>query len=260
MFYIDNKTYRTKKSYTATRTRNISYLVLHYTASDFESSLSTLTNGAVSAHYLVPDEREPSYLKKHFDDLRIFNLVDEENIAWHAGVSSWQGIKSLNNESIGIENVNLASYGDGNYTFPEYGDKQINATIFLCKQIILKYPKITPSHVVAHSDISPGRKSDPGPQFPWRKLYENGIGAWYDEDTYLEYKKIFSNALPEHTKFFNKLSDYGYDISCGASSEDLIRAFQLHFMPSSKLGVIDINTSAALFALTDKYNSGKTKI
>lgn len=253
MFYLDKETYRTKKSYTTSSKRNISYLVLHYTAAGFESSVSVLTNGAVSAHYLVPDERDSSYLKNHYDDLRVFNLVDEENIAWHAGISSWQGVKSLNNESIGVENVNLASYTNGSYTFPTYGDRQIEAIVFLCKKILLEHSQIKPTHVVAHSDISPGRKSDPGPQFPWRKLFENGIGAWYDESTYSKYEKMFSDTLPEHSVFFKKLSDYGYDIHCGASSEDLIRAFQLHFMPSSKLGVIDVNTSAALFSLTDKY-------
>jgi len=254
MYTIDKVTYRTKSAYKQQAGRSITFLVLHYTAGGFKPSASILTNGNVSAHYLVPAVHEKSYIDSGFNTQKIFNLVDESNVAWHAGISSWRGVKFLNNNSIGIENVNLASVVNNVYQFPPYEDEQIQALIYLCKDILSRNKNIPPRNVVAHSDISPGRKSDPGPKFPWDLLYKNGIGAWYDVSAYQNYQAQFSSKLPTQSQFLNKLSKYGYDINGGAGPKDLIRAFQLHFMPSSNFGVLDVNTAAALYALTDKYS------
>lgn len=253
MFAIDSSTYRTKNSFTNQKGRNVTFLVLHYTAAGFKSSVSILTEGNVSAHYLIPDSKENSYQASGFTNVKIFNLVDERNIAWHAGVSSWRGSSSLNNNSIGVENVNLATAINGEFNFPDYGDEQIQAIIFLCKEILARNPLISPRNVVAHSDISPGRKSDPGPKFPWKILYDNGIGAWYDDKTFLKYHDMFLNGIPTESVILNKLEDYGYDIHSGATPHDLIRSFQLHFSPLSTYGNIDVETCAALYALTEKY-------
>lgn len=156
-------------------------LVLHYTAQNFADSVQSLTGKSVSAHYLVPDPEDPTYKAAGFSGVRIFNLVDEVERAWHAGTSQWGNRSNLNDTAIGIEIVNLAS-GDGeDITFPPFNPQQIAAVTQLTQNILQRYPDITPVNVVAHSDIAPGRKSDPGPQFPWHQLYKAGVGAWYDD-------------------------------------------------------------------------------
>ncbi len=94
------------------------FLVLHYTALDFAASVKALTTGAASAHYLIPAPHDPSYKAAGFKGQRIFNLVAEEDRAWHAGVSGWARRDNLNDTSIGIEIVNLARDDDGVFTFP----------------------------------------------------------------------------------------------------------------------------------------------
>ncbi|XAO71961.1 MAG: N-acetylmuramoyl-L-alanine amidase [Acetobacteraceae bacterium] len=94
------------------------FLVLHYTAGNFASSIAALTGPLVSVHYIVPDETDPSYRAAGYTDTKIFNLVDEKDRAWHAGISYWRGRNNLNDSSIGIEIVNLASDDHGVFTFP----------------------------------------------------------------------------------------------------------------------------------------------
>ncbi|WP_273756806.1 N-acetylmuramoyl-L-alanine amidase [Bartonella sp. MM73XJBT] len=105
MYQIDYNSYRSIKSFN----RRVRFLVMHYTSLDFKESVMALTGENVSAHYLVPDPTEKSYIEAGFKDMRIFNLVDENERAWHAGVSSWAGRSNLNDTSIGIEIVNLAN-------------------------------------------------------------------------------------------------------------------------------------------------------
>ncbi|MBX4335160.1 N-acetylmuramoyl-L-alanine amidase [Bartonella raoultii] len=105
MYQIDYHSYRSIKSFN----RRVRFLVMHYTSFDFKEAVMALTGEAVSAHYLVPDPSEQSYIEAGFKDMRIFNLVDENERAWHAGVSSWAGRTNLNDTSIGIEIVNLAN-------------------------------------------------------------------------------------------------------------------------------------------------------
>ncbi|GAA4665594.1 N-acetylmuramoyl-L-alanine amidase [Bartonella pachyuromydis] len=109
MYQIDYNSYRSIKSFN----RRVRFLVMHYTSLDFKESVMALTGEDVSAHYLVPDPTEQSYIEAGFKDMRIFNLVDENERAWHAGMSSWAGRSNLNDTSIGIEIVNLAKgYSD----------------------------------------------------------------------------------------------------------------------------------------------------
>lgn len=115
--------------------------------------------------------------------MRIFNLVEENERAWHAGASAWATRRNLNDTSIGVEIVNLATEDKGVFTFPPYNPIQIAAVKELAANILQRYPDITPVNVVGHSDIAIGRKSDPGAAFPWKELYDAGIGAWYDEPT-----------------------------------------------------------------------------
>lgn len=255
MFAIDYNSYRSVSGFN----RRERFLVMHYTAVDFSTSVKLLSgDGAVSAHYLVPDPTDETYLAAGFEDMRIFNLVDEQERAWHAGVSSWAGRTNLNDTSIGIEIVNLASDdGNGNFEFPQFNKIQIEAVKQLALNIIQRYPDITPTQVVAHSDISVGNKSDPGAAFPWKELYKAGIGAWYDNDTKHKYEKSFEKkGIPSNEDILNKLGKYGYNLDAANSDEGfafLIRAFQLHFRPSNYDGVVDIETSAIIYALVDKY-------
>ncbi|WP_455480510.1 N-acetylmuramoyl-L-alanine amidase [Bartonella sp. B12(2025)] len=105
MYQIDYNSYRSIKSFN----RRVRFLVMHYTSLDFKASVMALTGENVSAHYLVPDPSEQTYIESGFKGMRIFNLVDENERAWHAGVSSWAGRSNLNDTSIGIEIVNLAT-------------------------------------------------------------------------------------------------------------------------------------------------------
>ncbi|MGL5393077.1 MAG: penicillin binding protein PBP4B, partial [Shewanella sp.] len=125
---------------------------------------------------------------------------------------------------------------------------------------IKRYPDITPTNVIGHSDISVGRKSDPGAAFPWKALYDAGVGAWYDEATKTHYYNKFNMGLPSKADIIAKLSKYGYDTS-GATTEsgfkNIIKAFQLHFRPRNYSGVVDVETAAILYALVDKYFPSK---
>ncbi len=228
----------------------IRYLIIHYTAGDYNTSVKTLTKKAVSSHYLVTDS----------DNDSIDILVLEEKRAWHAGISYWNNFTSLNDTSIGIEIVNNGfKLVNGKREFYDYPDYQIKKVAVLCKDIIERY-KILPENVLGHSDIAPNRKQDPGPKFPWKYLYdEYGIGAWYNETD----KQIFEFLYPEQetTDFITSaqrdLKKYGYDIKetgfWDEQSQSVISAFQMHFRPSNYNGILDKETWAILQALNKRY-------
>ncbi len=251
---IDYNSYRAVRSFNS----RVRFIVIHYTATDFKKSVDLLTHGPASAHYLVPDPSDPSYRETGNKDVKIFNLVDEKDRAWHAGVSFWRGRQNLNDTSIGIEIVNQATDdGNGHFIFPPFHPQQISAVKELATNIIQRYPDISPVNVVGHSDIASGRKSDPGPAFPWQQLSEAGIGAWYDESTKAKYATQFSQAMPSIAEITGKLKTYGYDVAGTTRPnglKELVRAFQLHFRPADYSGKIDIETAAILYALVEKYS------
>ena len=213
----------------------IKFLILHYTAQDFQTSLGLLQD-KVSSHYLISDDAE------------IFQLVDENKRAWHAGDSYFAGRTNLNDSSIGIEIVNL----DGNKN--PYPHKQIEAVIFLCQKIVTKYD-ILPRNVLAHSDIAPLRKMDPGALFPWNKLYQNGVGAMPDE---VDIDFFMSNIdVPNVLELQNNLVKYGYKIDITEKFDEqtkiVVDAFRRHFCPDLLGGEFDKKTYATLLALIKKY-------
>ena len=250
---IDYNKYRSTKSLN-TRVR---FLIFHYTAGNFSSSVNALTGPNVSTHYLVPDITDPSYLKAGYTGQEVFNLVDETKRAWHAGVSTWGNRSNLNDTSIGVEIVNLATFSQGVFNFPPYQPEQIAAIEELALNILERYPDISPTQVLGHSDIAVGRKSDPGPKFPWHALYLKGAGAWFDEvtrDTYLQ--QYGETGIPARSDLLTLFKTYGYDVSAASTEHgftQLVRAFQLHFRPETYDGVMDAQTAANLAALVHKY-------
>lgn len=250
---INNTSHRSRKSYNS----RVRFLVFHYTAGNFASSINALTGPSVSAHYLIPDFVDPTYLKAGFQEPQIFNLVDESQRAWHAGVSSWGNRSNLNDTSIGVEIVNLATDNQGQFTFPPYAPEQIEAIEYLAADILKRYPEISPVNVVGHSDIAAGRKSDPGPMFPWHALYLKGIGAWFDEPAQKAFLQTYqTSGVPPREQLLSLFRRYGFDTSAATTSlgfQRLVRAFQLHFRPAKHDGLMDIETAANLAALVQKY-------
>lgn len=247
----------------------VNYLVIHHTSENFAESLRILTESVenpVSAHYLVPDAGDPTYEARK---LRVYRLVPESRRAWHAGVSYWAGEEALNDRSIGIEIVNQAhcidrdpederiTLDDMLCFFPGFSDEQVTLLIDLIHDVLERYPEIDPIDIVGHSDIAPDRKVDPGPRFPWQRLYRHGIGTWYDDDTMLTYRRRFRESMPPTATLQLALHHYGYRVEqTGVIDEQtryVLRAFQMRFRPSAVTTYPDAETAAILFALIDKY-------
>ena len=139
-------------------------VVLHYTAmATAEAALARLRDPAaeVSAHYLIAE------------DGRVWRLVDEAARAWHAGVGSWRGTGDVNSRSIGIELANPGPLA----AFPPFPEPQMAALETLLDGILPRW-SIPAAGVIAHSDMAPGRKADPGPKFDWRRLARGGRAVW----------------------------------------------------------------------------------
>ncbi|MGA9211641.1 N-acetylmuramoyl-L-alanine amidase [Kaistella sp.] len=233
------------------------YIILHYTALDDDKSVKVLTEQSVSAHYLVND----------LGDNEIYQLVDENKRAYHAGISAWRKDNMLNDTSIGIEIVNAGykTNASGVKIFPEYSEAQVKKVAVLVKDLADRY-MISATNVLGHSDIAPTRKQDPGPKFPWKKLYdEYQVGMWYDKSAK---ENFYSSAvLEDYTlqmtipsflfKIQTALRNFGYDINPNGVYDDAtkktIEVFQYHFRPENYSGMMDAETWAILQALNLKY-------
>ena len=233
------------------------YIILHYTALDDDKSVSVLTQQSVSSHYLVND----------LGDNEIYQLVDENKRAYHAGISAWRKDKMLNDTSIGIEIVNAGYKTDasGMKVFPDFSEAQIKKVAALVKDLAQRY-MVAPTNILGHSDIAPTRKQDPGPKFPWKQLYEEyQIGMWYDEDTKQNFYNTavledYAMQMSVPSFLFNiqsALRDFGYDLNPNGIYDDAtkktIETFQYHFRPQNYSGMVDAETWAILQALNQKY-------
>ncbi|PQA96958.1 N-acetylmuramoyl-L-alanine amidase [Chryseobacterium shigense] len=250
--------YKVVKTYFPSIAQNFRqrYLILHYTALNDEKSLTALTQQGVSAHYLV----------NNTGDNEIYQLVDENKRSYHAGVSAWRNDKNLNDTSIGIEIVNTGYTTDatGKRTFAGFSDDQIKKVAALAKDIAVRY-QIPATNVLAHSDIAPTRKQDPGPMFPWKKLYdEYQLGMWYDETAKQNFLTLaqadFSVRYIDPSFIFvvqTALQKFGYYLDLSGKWDDAtkktIEAFQYHFRPQNYDGIMDAETWAILQALNQKY-------
>ncbi len=227
-------------------------VVLHYTWENTPDSLRILTQQSVSAHYLITDD-EPA---------QVWQLVDENRRAWHAGESAWYGLSSLNANSIGIEIVNLGAKAQGN-TIPDsreqwdaFTPSQMQRLIALLQDIVMRH-QIRPQNIVGHSDIAPQRKIDPGPRFDWQQLAQAGLGRWYNvEHVAAQQDQYETHGLPDIAWAQQQLQHLGYKIELtGVSDEqtrNVIRAFQMHYRPAQYSGQLDAETAAIMQVLTGK--------
>lgn len=246
----------------------IDYVVMHATSENFAESvrlLTTKTDTPVSSHYLIPAENDASYNRSQ---LRLHQFVEEQQRAWHAGPGYWAGQTAFNSRSIGIEIVNEfncettpeTDLDELECTFLPFEEKQIEMTIDLLRGIQRRYPEIDPLDFVAHSDIVTEWRSDPGPLFPWRRLYEEGIGAWYDEDTKVRYESQFEEQPPDIGELQAALLQLGYLVEPTGEFDQLtryaVRALQLRFRQADYSGEPDLETLAILWSLNEKYRGG----
>ena len=246
----------------------IDYVVLHATSENFAESvrlLTTETDTPVSSHYLIPAENDASYNRSR---LLLHQFVDERRRAWHAGPGYWAGKTAFNARSIGIEIVNEfdcettpeTDLDELQCEFLPFEEKQIQMTIDLLHGIARRYPEIDPLDFVAHSDIVTEWRSDPGPLFPWRRLYEEGIGAWYDEATKARYESLFKDQPPDIEQLQAALLQLGYLVEPTGEFDQLtryaVRALQLRFRQDNYSGEPDLETLAILWSLNEKYRGG----
>lgn len=211
-------------------------------------ALERMTDAAakVSAHYMVED------------DGRIFQLVDEEKRAWHAGVSEWRGETNINSASIGIEIVNGGhDWPDHDGALPPYPDVQIMAVIALCKDIISRRGVL---EIVGHSDIAPARKQDPGEHFPWAGLAASSLGHM-PEISEPDRRVLFEGESRDRGVAIVQrgLAELGYSARVtGVLDEDtrlIIAAFQRRYRPEQIDGVVDIETMAIIRWLAENGNA-----
>ena len=241
----------------ASQNERIAFLILHYTDENDANSLRLLTEPAhqVSAHYLIPRDTDQT-------PLPVYQLVPDSQRAWHAGRSRWHQYAGLNASSLGIEIVNLG-YPPEDALLPAhqrrwqpYTQAQIAAIGALTQKLVQRY-RIPPTQVLAHSDVAPERKQDPGPHFPWRELaLHYGVGAWPDEARVTALRQQPAAAWNALT-WQQQLARYGYGIAPSGTwdeqSRAALRAFQLHFRPALVSGEPDEQSQAILTALLERY-------
>ncbi len=235
------------RSYTAkSQDSRAQFLILHYTVIDWPTSLRVLTQQAVSSHYLIRD-----------DPPEIYQLVDENRRAYHAGLSSWKGQTQLNAASIGIEIVNrgFVKNDKGERVWFDYPPAQQDAIVALVKDIVQRH-QILPERVLGHSDIAPQRKQDPGPRFPWKRLAEAGLILWPDEARVKAAMPRYEAQLPDVEWFQQQLSKHGFEIKVNGQYDEatvnVLAAFQMKYRPSDIEGAMDAETAALLEVLTSK--------
>ncbi len=211
------------------KNKDIKLIIIHYTGMQSRiASIKRLSSPKhkVSCHYLI--DRKGQILK----------MVDDINVAWHAGKSKWKNYNNLNKYSLGIELVNKGhEFGYEKFTAP-----QINSLIKLCLKLKKKY-QIKKSNIIGHSDIAPLRKRDPGEKFPWQKMKSKHVGVWYKlsklKFVKLDDKKIkklfFQNLFRIGYRYFDKNKRTNKDFF-------LIEAFQRRFLPNKVTGKIDQKT------------------
>ena len=212
-------------------------IVLHYTGMLFtHEAIQRLCDpqARVSAHYVVQE------------DGSVVQLVQESKRAWHAGVSVWGGDPDVNSRSIGIEICNPGH----DFGYPDFPSRQIAATITLCRSILTRH-LIRPENIVAHSDVAPSRKNDPGEKFPWKLLAQSNIGLWAEAGAIAAADPLKPNdSGSKITELQKLLAEYGYGIDVtgryDVATTEVVTAFQRHFRPTQVDGIADATTVQTL--------------
>ncbi|WP_127599010.1 N-acetylmuramoyl-L-alanine amidase [Nitratireductor alexandrii] len=217
-------------------------IVLHYTGMESgqgaEDWLCDPQSG-VSSHYLV------------HEDGAVVQMVAEAARAWHAGKSFWQGESDINSRSVGIEIVN-PGHVLGYRAFP---DAQIEAVIALCRDVAVRHA-VAPARVLAHSDVAPGRKIDPGEKFPWARLHAAGIGHLVTPAPETTGPVLgLGDSGPSVARLRSDLAIYGYLIEIDDLFDEwtgtVVAAFQRHFRPARVDGRADPATVNTLTRLLE---------
>lgn len=217
-------------------------IILHYTgmktAKGAEDWLCD-TRSQVSSHYLV------------YEDGSVVQMVPEKLRAWHAGASFWQGVTDMNSHSVGIE---IANPGH-DLGYADFPDAQIEAVIRLCRDILGRW-NISPRRVLAHSDIAPARKIDPGEKFPWCRLAHEGVAHYLAAVPLQEGPSLaLGDAGEEVRKLHDGLRLFGYGIAStdmyNVETVTVVKAFQRHFRPQKIDGFADASTRLTLLNYLD---------
>ena len=212
------------------KNKDIDFLIFHYTGMrNEESAIKKLTSykSEVSCHYFIKKNGE------------ILNLVPDLYTAWHAGVSNWKGLKSLNKYSIGIE-INNPGH---DHKYRKFSSKQTVSLIKLLRFLLKKY-NIKKKNVLGHSDISPDRKKDPGEKFPWKKLAKMNLCSWHNlnEDKIKRFRNLSLSKFEEKI-FLKNLYSLGYSKIIGSQYNqkkiNLVNSFQRKFRQNLINGKID---------------------
>lgn len=222
------------------RSGEVSLLLLHYTGmTSGEEALQRLCDprAEVSAHYVVDE------------DGTILQLVPESRRAWHAGRSYWKGERDINSRSIGIEIVN-PGHENGYRPFPE---AQVAAVIDLARDICARHA-IAPQDVLAHSDVAPERKEDPGELFPWDRLALAGVGLWVDPEPVSGGRFFQQGDRGQPVEALQSmLALYGFEMPItgvfDARTRAAVAAFQRHHRRERVDGIADMSTITTLHRL-----------
>lgn len=226
----------------------VRYVILHYTHGDFQRALKTLTEGEVSSHYLISEA-----------PAEIYQLVEEDRRAWHAGKSAWKDDVQLNGSSIGIELVNRGyEETPQGRVYADYSPQQIERLIALLKNIVARH-QISPDRILGHNEIAPQRKVDPGPLFPWQRLAQAGLIRWPNAGRVSERREIFEHEMPEPAWFQERLARHGYALPQTGALDETTRlclaVFQMKYRPARHDGIPDAETAALLDVLTTHTES-----
>ncbi|MCI5044124.1 MAG: N-acetylmuramoyl-L-alanine amidase [Aquisalinus sp.] len=211
------------------RPGRIDMLVLHYTGmKSGAAALERLCDATakVSAHYLIEE------------DGRIFRLVLEENRAWHAGVSHWQGSDGVNDSSVGIEIVHPGH----EWGYRPFTERQVSSVLQLVEEICARH-NISPLRVVGHSDVAPERKEDPGELFPWALLAQKGLAVMP-----LKGDDLAEAPVPDYPDCLTMLREIGYKVD-GVQHAAPVLAFQRRFLTEALGQGLDRQTRQAIGAV-----------
>lgn len=223
-----------------------SLIVLHYTG---------MSTGQAAEDWLcAPESQVSSHYLVH-EDGRIVQMVREQDRAWHAGRSFWKGVTDVNSASVGIEIVN----GGHDFGLPDFPDAQIDGLVALAQGIMVRHG-IGTHDVIAHSDVAPGRKRDPGERFPWKVLADGGVALCVEPVPVGGGRFLAPGDTGEPVAALQSmLALYGFDANSdgvfGEATRIQVEAFQRRHRATQVDGIADMSTIETLNRLLRLYPS-----